>query len=207
MDEYLSGRRFETEAERPLMKTESQQYIHYQKASVVMYYLKEMVGERNVNTALKNLIDTYAYKSPPYPTANAAVAEFRKVTPDSLQYLIHDMFETITIFNNRALEAKYKKVGGEYEVKIKASFEKFRCDSIGSETKIPISDYVDVGIFAKPTGDAKLGKVLLRKRVKVTKKDNVFTFRTKELPYQAGVDPYNYLIDRVTEDNIKQVEE
>jgi aminopeptidase N len=70
MDEYLSGRRFETEAERPLMKTESQQYIHYQKASVVMYYLKEMVGERNVNTALKNLIDTYAYKSPPYPTAN-----------------------------------------------------------------------------------------------------------------------------------------
>jgi ABC-2 type transport system permease protein len=207
MDEYLSGRRFETEAERPLMKTENQQYIHYQKASVVLYYFKEMIGEQKVNQALKNLVDTYAYKSPPYPTSNAAIAEFRKVTPDSLQYLIHDLFETITLFNNRTLEAKYKKIGSEYEVKIKASCEKFRCDSLGTETKIPISDYIDVAIFAQPKDDAKLGKVLVKKRVKVTKKDNVFTFRTKEIPYQAGVDPYNYLIDRVTEDNIKQVEE
>lgn len=207
MDGYLSGRSYETEAERPLMKTENQQYIHYQKASVIMYYFKEMVGAPNVNRALRNLIDTYAYKSPPYPTANAAIAEFRKVTPDSLQYLIHDMFETITIFNNRTLEAKYKKTGDVYEVKIKASFEKFRCDSIGTETKIPIADYVDVAIFAKPEGDMKLGKVLFKKRLKVTKKDNVFTFKTKGLPYKAGIDPYNYLIDRVPEDNIKQVEE
>jgi len=207
MDDYLSGRSSEAQAERPLMKTESQQYIHYNKASVVMYYLKEMIGENNVNHALKNLIGTYAYKNPPYATSNAAVTEFKKVTPDSLQYLIHDMFETITIFNNRVLEAKYQKIGSEYEVKIKTSCEKFRCDSIGKETKIPIADYIDVALFAKPQGDAELGKVLLRKRLKITKKDNTLTFRTKELPHKAGIDPYNYLIDRVPEDNVKPTEE
>jgi len=207
MDDYLSGRSSESEAERPLMKTENQQYIHYNKASVVMYYLKEMVGENKVNQALKNLVDTYGYKNPPYPTSNAAVAEFRKVTPDSLQYLINDMFETITVFNNRLLEAKYKKTGNEFEVKIKATCEKFRCDSLGKETKIPIADYIDVAVFAKPKGDALLGKVLIRKRVKITKKDNFFTFRTKELPYKAGIDPYNYLIDRIPDDNTKPVEE
>ena len=206
MDDYLTGRSSETEAERPIMKTESQQYIHYNKASVVMYYLKEMAGEKNVNQALKNLIDKYGYKNPPYPTSNAAIAEFKKVTPDSLQYLIHDMFETITIFNNRMLEAKYKKIGNEYEVKLKTSCEKFRCDSIGKETKIPIADYIDVELFAKPKDGEALGKVILRKRIKVTKKDNSFIFRTKELPYKAGIDPYNYLIDRVPEDNIKQTE-
>lgn len=207
MDDYLNGRSSEPEAEQPLMKTESQQYIHYNKASVVMYYLKEMIGEKNVNAALANLLKEFGYKKPPYPTSNYAVREFKKVTPDSLQYLISDMFENITLFNNRMLEAKYKKVGNEYEVSLKTVSEKFRSDSLGTETKIPIADYVDIAIFAEPKGDAPTGKVLVKKRLKITKKDNSFTFKTKELPYQAGIDPYNYLIDRVPDDNLKKIEE
>lgn len=203
MDDYLSGRSYESEAENPLMKTEQQQYIHYNKASVVMYYLKEMIGEDKVNGAMANLIKEYAYKNPPYATSNAAVREFKKATPDSLQYLISDMFENITLFSNRVMEAKYKKIGNEYEVTIKTKSEKFRADSKGEEKEIPVADYIDIGIFAEPKDDKNLGKVLFYKRMKITKKDNTFTFKTKELPYQAGIDPYNYLIDRVPDDNLK----
>ncbi|MXN92412.1 hypothetical protein GR160_14380 [Flavobacterium sp. Sd200] len=207
MDDYLNGRSSESEAEQPLMKTESQQYIHYNKASVVMYYLKEMIGEKNVNLALKNLIDKYAYKEPPYPTSIAAVNEFKKVTPPDMQYLIEDMFENITLFSNRMLSAKYKKVGNEYEVTLKTTSEKFRADSLGTETPKPIADLIDIGVFAKPADDENMGKPLVYKRVKITKKDNTFTFRTKELPYEAGIDPYNYLIDRLPDDNVKKTEE
>ena len=207
MDDYLSGRSSELEGENPLMKTEDQQYIHYNKASVVMYYFKEMIGEEKVNQALKNLIVEYGYKNPPYPTANMAIREFRKATPDSLQYLIPDLFEKITLFNNRMLEAKYKKVGNEYEVTLKTVSEKFRSDAMGKETPIPVADYIDVSIFAKPAEDGILGKVLLRKRLKITKKDNTFIFKVKELPEEAGIDPYNYLIDRIPDDNIKKLEE
>ena len=45
------------------------------------------------------------------------------------------------------------------------------------------------------------------KRLKITKKDNVFKFKVKELPYNAGIDPYNYLIDRIPDDNLKNLEE
>jgi ABC-2 type transport system permease protein len=207
MDSYLNGRSSESEGEQPLMKTENQQYIHYNKASVVMYYLKEMIGEKNVNQALKNLIDTYAYKNPPYPTSVAAVNEFKKVTPPDMQYLIDDMFENITLFSNRILTANYKKVGNEYEVTLKTTSEKFRADSLGTETSKPIADLIDIAVFAKPTDDENLGKPLVYKRVKITKKDNTYIFKTKELPYQAGIDPYNYLIDRIPEDNVKQVTE
>jgi len=207
MDDYLNGRSSELEGENPLMKTENQQYIHYNKASVVMYYLKEMIGEQKVNGALKNLIVEYGYKAPPYPTSNAAVREFRKATPDSLQYLISDMFEKITLFNNRMIDAKYKKVGDEYEVTLQTTSEKFNADAMGVQLNVPIADYIDLAVFAEPKDDADLGKVLLRKRVKVTKKDNTFTFKVKEFPYQAGIDPYNYLIDRVPDDNIRKVEE
>lgn len=207
MDDYLNGRSLESEGENPLMKTENQQYIHYNKASVVMYYLKEMVGEKNVNSAMQNLITEYAYKNPPYATSNAAIAEFRKVTPDSLKYLISDMFENITLFSNRMLETTYKKTTAGYEVTMKITCEKFRSDALGKEQQIAVGDYIDIGIFAAPENDKNLGKVLFYKRMKITKKDNTFKFTTKELPYQAGIDPYNYLIDRVPDDNLKVVTE
>jgi len=205
MNSYLRGRSSELEAEQPLMKTESQQYIHYNKASVVMYYLKEMIGEEKVNVAMKNLVASYGYKNPPYPTSIAAVDEFKKATPDSLQYVIKDMFETITLFSNRLLEANYKQVGNEYEVTFKTTSEKFRANTLGQETKIPIADYIDIAIFDEPKNDKNLGKPLLYKRIKVTKKDNTFTFKTKVKPYQVGIDPYNYLIDRVPDDNLKKL--
>ncbi len=203
MDGYLSGRSTEFEAERPLMKTEQQGYIHYQKGSVVMYYFKEMIGENKVNEALRCLIDSFAYKAPPYPTSISAVNAFRNVTPDSLQYLISDLFENITLFSNRVVEAKYKKIGNEYEITLKTSSEKFRADSLGKETNMPIADYIDIGVFAKSNNENNLGKPLILQRLNITEKENVFTFKVKELPYNAGIDPYNYIIDRIPDDNVK----
>ncbi len=207
MDGYLRGRSSEPEAERPLMKTENQGYIHYQKGSVVMYYLKEMIGEDKVNEALRTLIDTFAYKQPPYATSLSAVRAFRQVTPDTLQYLIGDLFENITVFSNRMLKADYRKAGDEYEITLTTSSEKFRADSLGKETQIPVADYIDFGIFAEPANKNNLGKALVYKRMKISDKENTFTFRTKEKPYEAGIDPYNYMVDRLPDDNLRKVEE
>ncbi|MEO8759873.1 MAG: hypothetical protein ABI448_03210, partial [Bacteroidia bacterium] len=80
-----------------------------------------------------------------------------------------------------------------------------RADSLGKEKNIPLNDYIDIGVFSEPLSKNNLGKPLLLKRFKLTKKDNVFTFRLKEKPYQAGIDPYNYLIDRLPDDNLKRV--
>jgi len=117
------------------------------------------------------------------------------------------MFESITLFSNRVLEANYKKVGNEYEITFKTSSEKFRADSLGKETTRPVSDYIDIGVFAEPSNKKNLGKALVYKRIKIERKDNSFTYRTKEKPYQVGIDPYNYLVDRQPDDNLKKPEE
>ncbi|WP_374551505.1 M1 family aminopeptidase [Flavobacterium sp.] len=207
MNKYLVGRSNEFEGENALMKTEHQGYIHYNKASVVLYYFKEMIGEQNVNKAMNNLITKFAYKNPPYPTSIDAVREFKAVTPDSLQYLVSDLFENITLFSNRTMSVKYKKIGAEYEVKITTSSEKFRSTALGKETSQPLADYIDIGVFSESDNDQNLGKPLVYKRIKITKKDNIFTFRAKEKPSKAGIDPYNYLVDRIPDDNIKSTEE
>jgi len=172
-----------------------------------MYNLKEMIGEENVNIALRSLIDEFAYKQPPYSTSLSAIRAFQKVTPDSLHYLIGDLFENITLFSNRTMKAEYRKIGDEYEISLTTSSEKFRADTLGKETQIPVLDYIDVGVFAESENKDNLGKVLIYKRLKIVNKDNTFVFRTSEKPYQAGIDPYNYLIDRLPDDNLRKVEE
>jgi hypothetical protein len=90
---------------------------------------------------------------------------------------------------------------------MKTTSEKFRADSLGKEKELPMSDFVDIGVFAEPTSKKNLGKPLIMKRLKLTSKENIFTFITSEKPFQAGIDPYNYLIDRVPNDNLKTLEE
>ena len=49
-------------------------------------------------------------------------------------------------------------------------------------------------------------KVLPMKRVKIRGRDNKFIFSVKELPAKVGIDPYNYLVDRIPDDNVKSLD-
>ena len=85
MDGYLRARGRELIKERPLLRGEaSQGYIHYDKGAVVVYYLREMIGEDAVNRALRKVIAEYAYKVPPYPTSHALADALREQTPPQL---------------------------------------------------------------------------------------------------------------------------
>jgi ABC-2 type transport system permease protein len=207
MDDYLKSRGEETQAEQPLYKTENQPYIHYQKASVAMYYMKELISEEKMNQALSTLIDSFAYAPPPYATSMDALRAIKKVTPDSLMYAVTDLFETITLFSNKVVEAKTIKKGDGFETTLIFQTEKFRADSLGNEKETHINDYIDIACFGIPENDDELGKKLFYKRYKINQKENKVVFQTKEKPFKAGVDPYNYLIDRVPEDNLKRVTE
>jgi ABC-type transport system involved in multi-copper enzyme maturation permease subunit len=202
---YLRGRGQELIAERPLMQVEQQSYIHYNKGSIVMYYLKEMIGEKNVNLALRSLIDTYGYQEPPYPTSASAVRAFRDVTPDSLQYLIEDLFETMTFYSNTVVSADYTQDGDEYIVTLTTHTEKFRADSLGVLIPVPLNDHIDIGIFARSEQGSRLGKPLLMERVHITQKENTIVRRVASEPHEAGIDPWNYLIDRQPETNTRRV--
>jgi aminopeptidase N len=58
MDRYLRARGRERLKERPLLTVEAEQgYVHYRKASVVLYSLKEMICEEAVNRALRRLVE------------------------------------------------------------------------------------------------------------------------------------------------------
>jgi len=206
MDGYLTGRSSEQRDELPLMKvTSQQQYIHYQKGSLVMYYLKEMIGEDKVNAALRSLVDDFAYAGPPYPTSIDLVDKLREQTPAEYQYLLKDLFEEITLFENRTLETSYKELAdGKYEITLEIECQKFRAGEAGEQTKIEINDWIEIGAFAKPEEESEYGKTLYRERVKVDQEKSSYTFVVDEVPVLAGVDPFSLMIDRLPDDNMKK---
>jgi len=205
-DKYLRARGRETQREMPLAKCESQGYIHYNKGSAVMYYLKEMIGEDKVNAGLKAFLEKFRYKNPPYPTSVDAVNEFAAQTPDSLKYIIQDLFWDITLFENKTKEATMKDLGnGKYEVTIQIECHKLKADELGKETEVAVNDWMEIGAFAKPEAGKKYGKTLYRQRVKVSRKDNHYTFVVDEKPDKAGIDPFRMLMDREPKDNVKAV--
>jgi hypothetical protein len=196
LDSYLVGRATERKKEMPLYRNENQAYIYYRKGSLAMYELQDAIGEDAVNRALAAYIGKVAYQEPPYTTSRELLAEYRAVTPPEYQYLIADLFETITLYENRAVSATYREKGaGKYEVTLKISAKKLRADEGGTQKEEPMDDWVDIGVLGP---DDK--PIYLRKH-RIRSGDATLVIEVAEKPVRAGIDPVVKLIDRRPDDN------
>ena len=228
LDHYLTGRTMENKKEQSLMFNENQQYIHYNKGSLVLYALSDYIGEKNMNNALKEYIKNVAFQEAPYTNSIEFVSYLDKATPDSLKYVIDDMFRNITLYDNRIKNFTSKKLpNGKYEVTIDANVSKYRSGEKGKREfkdksgktltfkgkddkyavdSYPLNDYVEVGIFGEKTVNGKTKeKELYLKKHKITKIDNKSVIIVDEKPVEAGIDPYNKLIDTDSNDNRRKL--
>ena len=196
LDSYLVGRATERKAEEPLYRNEDQPYIHYRKGSLAMYALQDYIGEDAVNRALASFVHKWAFRGPPYPTSRDLLAELAAVTPPQYQYLIQDLFETITLYENRAVSATARRIAdGRYEVKLTVEAKKLRADERGVQREVPMDDWIDVGVLGKD--DAPL--YLEKRRIPAGR--STFTLEVKGTPLRAGIDPIVKLVDRRPDDN------
>jgi len=202
LENYLRGRAQERNEEEPLYKVdENQGYIHYGKGAVVMYALQDYIGEDNMNKGLAELIKEYGFKGPPYPVSLDLIRCLKMYTPPEYQYLYDDLFENITLYDNRARSASYVvQPDGKYQVSLDVEARKVRADGKGEEHTVPIHDWIDIGVL-----DAN-GNYLYLQKQKIEKERTNITLVVDRLPAKAGIDPLNKLIDRDPEDNMVKVE-
>jgi hypothetical protein len=204
MDRYLS-RRAESESDVPLLEVEDHPYIAYGKGAVAMYTLREHLGEEALNGALRRFLEKHRGGEPPYPTSHDLLAELRAVTPEPMQYLLTDLFETITLWEVETRRAVAVPTGGgRYEVTLDVVAKKVRADSVGRETETPMNDLVEIGVFAPGPGDG-LGEPLYLKRHRIRSGKQTLRITVPRKPARAGIDPWRKLIDRDREDNVANV--
>jgi hypothetical protein len=209
LDGYLAARKGDVLEEQPIMRVENQQHIHYQKGSLVMYLLQERLGEDAVNRALARLVERFRFKGAPYPRSLDLVAELRKEakTPED-QALITDLFETITIYDLKAKEAVTKqRADGLWATRITVEAGKFRADGKGKETPMPLAERIEVGLFTARPGEGAFDRadVVSMERRPVRAGKQVIEVVTRKKPAFAGIDPYNFYIDRDSDDNVVEV--
>ncbi len=209
LDNYLSARGSESREELPLVRVENQGYIHYRKGSIVMYALKDVLGEDDVNRALANLIDETAYQYDPYPRSVDLVRHLKAVAENEDEIaLIDDLFERIVLWDLAVEEARTTDNGdGTWTVSMTVEAAKLEADGRGRETAVGLDMPIDIGVFARRPSDGGFGAadVIQLDKQRVVSGTNTFEFVVDRRPAAVGVDPYHKLIDRQTDDNVVSI--
>lgn len=216
LDLYLKGRADERQKEYPIIYTyPNQDYINYRKGALIFYALSDYIGEEKLNSALSNFEKEKKSQEAPFATSVELLSHVKKVIPDSLQYLITDMFETITLYENFVDEVVANELAnGQFELTIDVVVSKYRSDEKGKriyaddngkglsyedEKSLPLKDYIEFGVFGENGEELYLNKHLF------SRIDNQIKIIVDEQPLEVGIDPYNKLIDRNSDDNRKAI--
>jgi aminopeptidase N len=208
LDRYLRARGGEVVEELPLARVENQQYIHYQKGSLALYWLKEVVGEDVVNGALAELLKQHAFKDAPYPNTLDFLRILRARAGPQHDALITDLFEKITLWDVKAGKATSKKrADGRWDVSLEVTAKKFYADGKGVETEAPLDEAFDVGAFSAEPGQPGFdaASVIQMRRHTLRSGSQTLQLVLDREPAWVGVDPYNKRIDRQSSDNLTAV--
>jgi ABC-2 type transport system permease protein len=204
LDGYLGARSSETIAEMPLLLVEKQEYIHYKKASLIFFALSEYIGEEALNKALRDYIAEVAFQEPPFTVSYDLYKHLKAATPEKYHYLLTDMFEKITLYDNRALSATVtERDDGKFELTLEMQVRKLYADGKGVETEAEtLDDWIEVGAYADEDAEQPIYMELHR----FDGSNNELTIVLDERPVTAGIDPRNLLIDRAPRDNLHTVD-
>lgn len=209
LDRYLRSRGTEAIEELPLDRVENQPYIHYRKGSLVMYLLQQRMGEAAVNRALHQLIERFRFHGAPYPRSLDLIQLFRaQATSQEQQDLITDLFERITIYDLKTVNATTtRRPDGQWDVAVTVEAHKYYADGRGNEHEAPLHDRIEVGLFTALPGHGAFDRrnVVMMERQPVHAGRQIYHFVTRTKPTHAGIDPYNFYIDRNSDDNVTTV--
>jgi hypothetical protein len=181
-------------------------YMSYRRGPFALYALSEYVGEARVNGVLRRLVEAHRPDGAPLATTLDLYQGLQTVTPDSLRYLLHDLFEVNTFWElaTERVTAEPDQ-SGAWRVTLDVRARKSVADSAGVESEVPFNDLVEVGVYpAADKGERSGGPPYLRLH-HIHSGRQTITITVPSRPARAGIDPRYLLLDLRTEDNIKDL--
>ncbi|GHA56324.1 ABC transporter permease/M1 family aminopeptidase [Pontibacter akesuensis] len=190
-------------AATPLLQA-TDAFIGYRKGPLALHALSEYIGKERVNNALRQLLTKYGSGKPPFATSLDLYRELKVVTPDSLQYLLHDYFEKNVYWQLKAVQSEAQQLDSStWQVTLQVDARKVVVDSTGAEVAVPMHDWVEVGVFA--ASEKELGKPLYLQKHRIRSGVQTITVKVKKKPSRADIDPNYLLIDLNLENNTRKV--
>ena len=195
LDLYLSGRTSESEAEPPLSRVDNQSYLYYRKGALVLYALRDLLGEETLNTALRNLIREQGGPRKK-PAAADVIRHIRAVAPAEHHPLIDEWLNGVVLYDFQLDSAASRRMpDGTYEIAMRIVATKESRDQA-----VAMREAIDVGVFDAAGEPLHLARHELRDGAQ-----EIRVVVAKEA-LRAAVDPYITRIDRNRFDNSRRVE-
>jgi hypothetical protein len=183
-------------------------YAAYRKGPFALYALSEYMGRERVDLAWRRLIEKHRAGAPPLATSLGLYRELQVATPDSLRYLLHDLFAANTFWELETERATARRTAaGAWRVTLRVKVRKVTVDPAGKETEVPMDEWIQVGVFA-PSGrqGPDFGETLYLRGHRIRSGRQTITVTVPKKPSDAGIDPYLLLIDLERFDNVEEVE-
>lgn len=196
LNRYLEGRK-KYHGENPLISS-IEKNVYYEKGGFLLYALKNLIGEKKLNSILKEFLNTYAYKGPPFPRSLEFIDLLKKRTHKKYHTFIVDSFERITFYKNRISNIECKKrLDGKILIKVKVIGEKLFPHSNRSIPKGDLIAETSLGI-----SDQK-GKWIYLEKHTLKTGENLFSvlINPDQEPYQLVLDPFYLFMDWSLNDN------
>lgn len=207
---YLFARRRMEEKEHPLL-TADQWYEWGGKGAVALYGLRDLMGADSLNASLREFEATYAYQTnPPFAGSNDLFHFLQKHVPEALQYYLSDTWQKVTLYDSKVTDVSCKQLGkNNFLITLQVDVEKAWIDHNGEDVPAKdMNDYIDIGAFASDTKNARGRTVvhpLYLQKYKLTAGLHMIRFYVTAKPQRVGIDPYNKLVDRHPNDNLKEL--
>lgn len=188
-------------ADPPLLRA-SGWFLAYRKGPLAMVALREYVGKDAVNSALRRLLAAHATGEPPLPTTRDLYRELEAVTPDSLRYLVHDLFAANTVWELSAETLTSEPAGdGMRRLTFDVKARKLVIDTLGVERDLPMNDLVEIGAWAGGGTDEQRGPLVYRRLHRIRTGTQRITITVPATANEVAVDPRRLLFDFDPHDN------
>ena len=171
-----------------------------------MYALREYLGADRVSTALRRLFQAHSSAAPLLPTSLDLYHELQAVTPDSLRYLLVDLFEANTFWELETKHVAMDSVAADsWRVTLDVSARKVVVDTAGVAMDVPMNDLIEVGVFGEKKGGRR-GQPLYLRMHRIRSGEQRIVLTVPRRPAEGGIDPRHLLIDTKVDDNLKSAE-
>ena len=189
--------------ENALAKAYDQPYIYYQKGGLIMYALKEMLGEAKINGVLKQFLAKHNY-----PNKRAAAQdlfnELRQAAQPEQQQFVDECINKIVVYNMKIEVLDTKALpNGKYALDVKITVEP---KEKGAKNLLKPNMDIDLAVFDQLSEDwTDQTKPIYLKKYHFSKRETTINLVLGKKPKTVAVDPYAYILDDNQEDNMQTV--
>lgn len=184
----------------PLLQA-NESFLYYRKGGLAMHAVRRYVGKDSVNVALRRLLDKH--RTGKLATTLDLYAELQRVTPDTLHYVLHDLFQENTYWRLKMKQAVALQTDKEnWQVTVTVQAQKIIVDLEGNEKEVAMDDWLEVGLYGNETS---MKDPLHLNLYRIRSGEQTLIVNLKQKPVRAGIDPNSLMIDLRTDDNMVRV--